>query len=422
VLGAASLGWFFDTMDQRLFILARGPALDALVAAGTPAATKATIGTYVTAMFIAGWATGGLAFGVLGDRLGRLATMMATILTYSLFTGLSALAVGPWDFALYRFLTGLGIGGEFAAGVALVAEALPATARAPALGLMQAVAMLGTFTGTGISLVLEGEARYAGIAGWRWQFLVGLLPAATLVLLRRGVRESEAWLEARAASRREGTRLGGFAELFRDRRWRRASLVGMVLGFVGQIGIWGMGTWTPELIRGALAATELSTSERTRVVGGALMLKDVASIAGIYLFALAAARFGRRPAFLAAFAASLGAAVVTFGWLRTAGDAYWMLPLLGATAWSLLGGYAIYFPELYPTRLRSTGIGLCYNVARDLTAIGLLGMGALLGLFAKLGYAEPLRPAAIAVAGFYGVGMVALWWAPETRGKALPEG
>jgi MFS family permease len=422
VLAAASLGWFFDTMDQRLFILVRSPALAALMP-GTAAAAQSTVATHATALFIAGWATGGLIFGVYGDKLGRLRAMTATILTYSVFTGLSAFATGPVDFGIFRFLAGLGIGGEFAAGVALVAEVLPERARSQALGLMQAVAMLGTFTGTALSLLIEPQARYAGIDGWRWLFGIGMLPALLVVVLRRNVRESEAWVESQAASRREGRSLGGVGELFRDPRWRRASVVGMLLGFAGQIGIWGMGTWTPELIRGALASDlALSAADRNRVVGTGLLLKDVASMLGIYVFSVVAARFGRRPAFAGAFVLSLGAAVLTFGFLHSVQDVYWMMPLLGATAWSLLGGYAIYFPELYPTRLRSSGTGLCYNVARYLTAGGLLGMGALLGAFQAMGYQEPLRPAAISVALLYLIGLAVLPFAPETRGRALPQG
>src|SRR5260370_19988279 len=121
VLLVASLGWLFDTLDQQLFNIARRPAMRALVAEDDVTAYSG----YATTIFLVGWGTGGLAFGVLGDLIGRAKSMVLTILLYSLFTGLSALSVGFWDFATYRFLTGLGVGGQFAVGVSLVAEEMP---------------------------------------------------------------------------------------------------------------------------------------------------------------------------------------------------------------------------------------------------------------------------------------------------------
>src|SRR4051812_21108307 len=133
----AALGWLFDTMDQQLFNLARAPAMQELLT-GTGKDPN-EYGGYATMVFLIGWATGGIAFGILGDRIGRAKTMMFTILVYSIFTGLSAFAQGFWDFVLWRFMTGLGVGGEFAVGVALVAEVMPDRARPFALGLLQAL-------------------------------------------------------------------------------------------------------------------------------------------------------------------------------------------------------------------------------------------------------------------------------------------
>src|SRR5438046_1190597 len=147
----AALGWLFDTMDQQLFNLARVPAMKSLL---RPGQDVALFSGYATAIFLIGWATGGLTFGVLGDRIGRAKTMMWTILIYSACTGLSALAVGFWDFAFYRFVTGLGVGGEFAVGVSLVAEIMPDRARPHALGLLQALSVVGNIAAALISLGL----------------------------------------------------------------------------------------------------------------------------------------------------------------------------------------------------------------------------------------------------------------------------
>jgi predicted MFS family arabinose efflux permease len=406
---AAALGWLFDTMDQRLFILARGPALGSLSGS---AGAQGALATQATSLFIAGWATGGLVFGVVGDRWGRRQTMAVTIAIYSLFTGLTAFAVSPTDFAAYRFLTGLGIGGEFAAGVALVAEVIPGASRPRALGLLQAFGIVGTFLGTALSFFVKPEAVYFGdVPGWRLLFAIGFLPALLLLLLRRGVRESEAWTAARDANER----LGGFRVLFTDPRWRVRSVGGMLLGLAGQLGVWGIGTWTPELIRAALGP---GSGDIART---GLLLKDIAAFGGVWAFSLAAERFGRKPAFFGAFVASIAAIAITFSGLRTERDVYWTMPLLGFTVWSVLAGYAIYFPELYPTRLRSSGTGLCYNVARYLTAGGVMILGRLVETFRDRGYAQPLRPAAIALSAVYLVGLAALVVLPETKGEALPE-
>ena len=420
VLVVACLGWMFDTFDQRLFILARAPAMAKLLPASSDVVAQTQASTWMTAIFIAGWATGGLIFGLFGDRLGRVRTMAITITIYSLFTGLSATSQGLWDFALYRFLTGLGIGGEFAAGAALIAEILPAKVRPYALGLMQATAVLGTLLGTLCSLFIEVTATYAGVDGWRLLFVIGALPALVLIPLRMNVRESDAWLATREQARRGHLTLGGFRVLFKL-PWRRASLVGITLGFSGQLGIWAIGTWSPELMRLVMASEGyLSAAERSRVIGSGLILKDLASAVGIMLFTLAAERYGRRPAFAASFVSSIAAVLICFGWMRETAQIWWMMPLLGLTVWSVLGGFSLYFPELFPTSLRSSGIGLCYNVARYLTAAGILGMGQLLTLFAGAGFTQPLRPAAILLSTGYLLGLGVLWWAPETKGKPLP--
>ena len=461
VLLVATLGWLFDSMDQRLFVLARTPALRELLPDAGDAQVADYAG-YATSIFIVGWATGGLVFGLFGDRWGRTRTMTATIVLYSLFTGLSALAVSWWDFALYRFLGGMGIGGEYAAGVALVAEVVPDRARPYCLGLLQGLAALGQVAGSALSLALGPQAEIEGVAGWRWLFSVGVLPALLVVVIRLSLREPESWLRARKEALQVGgdalhKRLGDLGEIFRDRRWRQHTAIGMTLGMAGQIGLWGIGFWTPELIRGSLlesrqqavAANQgiegaglktaelaaVSTpsaeharatlrrwkAEEDRMVGRGTLLQDMAGMLGIYAFTLATGRLGRRCTFAIAYLAALLATLFTFGQLQAAADVYWMMPLLGFCVSSVYGGFAIYFPELYPTRLRSTGTGFCYNVARYVTALGPLALGKLTLLYTSLGHGMPLRPAAMTLSAVYLVGIVVLPFAPETKGKPLPD-
>jgi MFS family permease len=473
VLAVATLGWLFDSMDQRLFVLARTPALRELIP-GAGEELLISHGGRATAIFILGWATGGLIFGLFGDRWGRARTMMITILLYSLFTGLSALSQTWWDFAVYRFVCGAGIGGEYAAGVALVAETVPARARPYCLGLLQGLAALGQVSGSLVSLAIGPQADYAGIAGWRLLFLVGILPALLVVVIRLGLHEPESWLRAKElarAARRPGgdgdelhRQMGDLREIFGDRRWRRHLLIGMVLGVAGQMGIWGIGFWSPELIRGAqlqqresAAASQLAQvpagrtamvrrvsltdlahattateaqaqtllrrwrAEDDRYVGRATVLQDLAGMLGISAFTWLTGRVGRRPAFAVAYLIGLAATVFVFAGLSRGADSYWMMPLLGFGVSSVFGGFAIYFPELFPTRLRSTGIGFCYNVARYLTALGPLTLGKLTLVFGSLGYDMPLRAAAIALATIYLVGLGILPFAPETKDHPLPE-
>src|SRR5579871_5660368 len=182
VFVVAALGWLFDTMDQQLFNIARLPAIRTVLTnelGHAPSTGEVQeYGGYATSIFLIGWGTGGLLFGVLGDLLGRVRSLMLTILLYSLFTGLSAFSTSPFDFSVYRFLTGLGVGGEFAVGVSLVAEVMPDRARPFALGLLQALSAVGNITAAVAGIVLAFLARDGVIhESWRVMFLIGSIPA-----------------------------------------------------------------------------------------------------------------------------------------------------------------------------------------------------------------------------------------------------
>ena len=410
VLVAASLGWMFDTMDQRLFVLARNPAIVSLLPVGTAASTITWYSGLATAIFMAGWAIGGFFFGIISDRWGRAKTMMVTILIYSAFTGLSALSTGWWDFAAYRFLTGLGVGGEFAAGVSLVAEAMPDRARPYALGVVQTLSALGNILGSLLSLVIMPY-------GWRYLFMAGVLPALLVAVMFNRLHEPEAWLRARQSGRAAGQQLGAVGDLFAP-RWRKNTFVGLTLAICGVVGLWGIGFWSPELIREALRS--LSPAEQSRYVSIGTLVQDAGAFLGIAAFTALTGRIGRRPAFVLGYLIGFAATVMTFGWLRTPEQMYWMIPLLGFCNLSVFAGFSIYFPELYPTRLRGTGVGFCYNVGRVIAALGPLTLGGLTVVFSDMGYASPFRAAAIALASAYLVGAVVSLTAPETKGKPLP--
>ena len=451
VLMVASLGWLFDTMDQQLFNLARNPAMrellkpaeasppspDATTTVATPPTqvSKSEIDWYAglsTAIFMIGWALGGLAFGVLGDRIGRARTMLITILIYSLCTGLSALSRGFWDFAFFRFITGLGVGGEFAVGVALVAEVMPDRARPFALGILQALSavgnMLAAVIAMGLSLLIK--AGYLQ-SSWRVMFVIGALPALLCILIRSRLKEPERWKAVAASTdgvRGEQEKLGSITEMFGDPRWRRNAIVGMLLAFSGVVGLWGIGFFSFDLIssvfRKRYEAQGLSPKETEFWVAFwaavTSLIQNAGAFFGVNAFSYITSRVGRKPAFFVSFLLAMVSTAFTFWFLDSFWDIFWMIPIMGFCQIALFGGYAIYFPELFPTRLRSTGTSFCYNVGRLVAAAGPLTLGALSSLVFR-GFDQPMRPAGVSMCLVFVIGLLALPFAPETKGKPLPE-
>jgi len=420
VLVVACLGWSFDTMDQWLFVFAKQHAIKALLNPAVYPTEEAFsnavtfYGYIATAALMIGWATGGLLFGMIGDRLGRTRTMALTILIYALFTGLSGLSQNWQQFALFRFMTGLGVGGEFAAGAALVAETFPTHSRATALGIVQATSALGNVTAALINLLFASFMNPA--ESWRYLFAVGILPAFLVVVIFMFVREPDAWVQARARAKKGEGGLGTIPGLFRDRTIRRNTLVGLTLASVGVIGFWCISVWSPELLRAVLnpeGKVELKQMVEQRI-SFAGMAQNLGGFFGALCFAWLANRIGRRGGFVVALLGCLVIAPATFFLTSSFLTALIFFFLLGYMLLFLLGGFAVYFPELFPTRLRSTGTGFCYNVARFVTA-GMLFFSA---PFVKA-YGLPMTVLVISVV--FILGLLALPFAPETKGKPLPE-
>ncbi|HKD37868.1 MAG TPA: MFS transporter [Pirellulales bacterium] len=451
VLSVAALGWLFDCLDQQLFTLARRPAMISLLHApggGAPTADQIDgYAGYATSIFLMGWATGGIIFGVLGDRIGRAKTMLWTILLYSLFTGLSALSTGFWDFAAYRFLTGLGVGGEFAVGVALVAEAMPDRARPFALGLLQALSAVGNVSAALINMTLGWMVESGQIDpgnAWRYMFVVGTIPALMAVVVFKYVKEPERW-QAAAHKGAAAKQLGSYRELFGVPRWRRNAIIGLLLAFAGVVGLWGIGFFTVDLmdsvlrlrfaremsgstqltiegIKHALSADQLKQLEGTVAwwKGITAIMQNLGGFFGIWAFSRGTHLVGRKPAFAVAFVAAAASTALVFWRLNEFSQIFWMVPIMGFCQLSLFGGYAIYFPELFPTRLRSTGTSFCYNVGRFVAAVGPF-IRSLLIDHAFKDTSEPIRYAGISMCAIFLVGLFVIPFAPETRGKPLPE-
>jgi MFS family permease len=435
VFVVAALGWLFDTMDQQLFNIARLPAIRTVLTnelGHSPSAGEVQeYGGYATSIFLIGWGTGGLLFGVLGDLLGRVRSLMLTILLYSLFTGLSAFSTSPFDFSVYRFLTGLGVGGEFAVGVSLVAEVMPDRARPFALGLLQALSAVGNITAALIGM-LQGYLTQHGVIrsdyGWRGMFLVGTLPALLTLLIMRRLKEPERW-QALAAKSSAGQRLRAyFGELFGNPRWTRNAIIGLLLASSGIIGLWGIGFFSIDLQRTVFRRQFETSGLPAEQIDGLVsfwagmtsLTMNVGAFFGIYAFSIVTHSLGRKGAFALSFVLALISTAFVFWYFRTVADVFWMIPIMGFCQLALFGGYAIYFPELFPTRLRSTGTSFCYNGARFVAALGPTALGLLTNRVFR-DYPEPMRYAGVTMCAIFLLGLIVLPFAPETKGQPLPE-
>ncbi len=473
------LAWDMDCMDQQLFVLARRPAMVELVApvkegdprlpalqqkmteqaavegkpAPSPEAVRvalrnAEIGEaagYATAIFMVGWAVGGIGFGIMGDRVGRVKTLMLTILLYAIFTGLSAISSSTMDFFIYRFLTGLGVGGVFAAAVTLLAETMPDNARPFVLGLFQASSVIGNCGAALINIGLGYQVYIGAFEGqslmgypltpWRLMFLVGILPGLLVVLIQARLKEPEKWLAMKAAGGKKG---GSYSELLGDPRYRSNALFGLVLAIAGVVGLWGIAFFSPDLQRyvigpryieegkalGKSGAELLAYAEwqGTKWAGITSLVQNMGAFFGIFVFSYVTVYTGRKPAFAAFFILAGLSTASVFLFLKEWSDILWMVPIMGFFQLALFGGYAIYFPELFPTRLRSTGTSFCYNVGRLISAFGPAALGLLTStVYASYPAPEPLRYAGVTMCSIFLLGLIALPFLPETKGKPLPE-
>lgn len=435
----AALGWLFDTMDQQLFVLARDEAVVELMQLEPSDPQVSKYGGYATSIFLIGWAMGGLFFGVLGDRIGRVKTMLLTILLYSIFTGLSVFSQGFIDFAIYRFLTGLGVGGEFAVGVALVAEVMPDRARAYALSWLQALSAVGNCTAAFIYFML-GQLQQAGmlqglaifgmpLTGWRIAFGMGTLPALMVIYIRRKLKEPERWQQQTDVP---VVKLGSYSELFGNPLFRKHALVGLGLGFAGVVGLWGIGFFSVQLQKAVFRAnfvemglTGIELEGKIKLWAGVTsFMINVGAFFGMIASGIVAQRMGRRSAFALAFTSAMLSTAGVFWFFDRPSHVFWMIPLMGFCLLSIFGTLAIYLPELFPTRLRSTGTSFCYNVGRFVAAGGPFIFGILTSevFTADHGFArEPMRYAGVSMCVIFLLGLAVLPFAPETRGKPLPE-
>ncbi|HET6247263.1 MAG TPA: MFS transporter, partial [Tepidisphaeraceae bacterium] len=444
VLLVASMAWFFDCLDQRIFSLARIPALSSLMHLPSSDGSVQHFGKIVTAFFLIGWGIGGLLFGALGDRFGRTRMLTVTILIYSIFTGLSFFSRSGWDFTLFRFMTGLGVGGVFGLAVALVAETVPAIARTQALGLLQLLSAVGNISSSFVKMGVDSLGTHGIVANsqtWRYMFLVGAAPALMVIFSAWFLREPEPWLRLKEAGLLpKGNILSSYAKVIGIARWRRNLVIGALIASTGVVGLWAIGEYAPDLQRNLFntyysapfttkAELEKHAKEIADHVNAAInyafLLNQIGAVVGMWLFTRIALTWGRKPAFFLGFIAAMVSTVFVYWKMTTPRDAYWMMPLMGAGQLGVFAGFSIYLPELFPSALRSTGTSFCYNLGRFAAAGGSFFSAVLSkGVFAVPGNPTsplPLRYSAISMCVIFLIGLVTLWFAPETKGQPLPE-
>ncbi len=440
VLIVASAAWFFDCLDQRLFSLARVPALVELMKLPASDSALQAYGKVVTACFLIGWGIGGLIFGSLGDKFGRARMLTLTILIYSAFTGLSYFSQSKLDFTIFRFLTGVGVGGVFGLAVALIAETVPASARTQSLGLLQILSTVGNITAgfakMGIDALEKNHTITAG-SGWRWMFLIGAVPAFMIIFTRGYLKEPDSWLRLKEQGLlKAGGIFSPYAALLAEARWRKNLLFGALIASTGVIGLWAIGEYAVDLqkivfrqyFEKAVAAGTLAANAVKGEVDWAITIAYLwnmfGAAAGMMMFTRIA-QHGRKLAFIIGFTAALVASFLVYQNMSSPYAARWMMFLMGAAQLSVFAGFAIYLPELFPSRLRSTGTSFCYNLGRFAAAAGSFLSAKLtadvFGGYAKQDPALPLRYAAMTMCSIFLIGLVASFYAPETKGQPLPE-
>jgi MFS family permease len=403
VLTAAFLGWMFDGLEMAIFPLVARPALQSMMPATASLAQDTFVGPWmgkITALFLIGAACGGLAFGWIGDRLGRVRAMTLSILTYSVFTGLCFFANQPWQLGTLRFVAAFGMGGEWSLGVALVMEAWPREKRPLLAGI------IGAASNTGYALIsLTALQFHVTQTSWRWVMIAGAVPALLALAIQLVVPESDRWRQATKDKESRPIR-----EII-ESGLLPVSLVAIGLASIALIGTWGSVQWLP------LWADQLTDGKVHSAKALTQFLSAIGAIIGCILGALVAGRIGRRPAYFGLCLLSFGLCAWLFRSITEYGAPFLLLvTIIGGVTAAFYGWLPLYLPELFPTRVRATGQGLCFNFGRILAAAGALTQGKLVEA-----YGGSYARAGATVTFVYLVGMALIWLAPETKGRALPD-
>ncbi len=430
ILIIASAGWIFDVYEGQIFNITRGQLLHTVLGpAGTPAVISKW-GDIFLGVFLLGGTAGGLLFGSMADRLGRKPTMVLTILMYSIFSGLTFFATTLWQVAALRFLVAMGVGGEWAVAASLVAEVFPANARTHASGIFHATSVVGTWAATGAGIAVASlwfsesiahnlPSAFTNIghaAPWRYAYLVGIIPALLVVVVMAAVKEPESWKRTKSAASLGGTKGGSIKELLSDPRWGKRALLGMLLAAVGLGTFWAVCVAGQDLAKFFLLRDGVAEKEAVATSQSAYgFIQTIGGGLGLLSFGPLCAKFGRKRSFVAIQIAAFIIVPITCYLPQNYGQLKIILPIFGFLTLGMHAGYAIYFPELFPTHLRATGAGFCFNVGRTVAASMLFFSGWLKQQI------PDIRLALTLLSFLFLLGVVVIHYLPETKDQPLPE-
>jgi MFS family permease len=379
------LGWTLDAADFGLYSLVLRPALTELLGGNPPLNQIGKVGGLLSMMGLLGWAVGGFVFGIYADYVGRVRALATSILIYSVFTAMQGLAQGTWDFALYRFIAGLGTGAELMVGIPLLAETLGETHRAKIAGCMMTGGALGTFLGAWTYGLVGGY-------GWRWVFFVGVVPALLLAVVRRHMIEPDRFDAVQV--RRQTVRAGQTVaeddhqfmrfvplQLFTP-ELRRNTIVGLLFGLGSLLAIWTTNIWLPTILSLMVQRGGITGADAVPFVSRGIMIWSLGGIAGYIVFGFVADMIGRRATISLWSAGTIAAGLTLYLGLSTYEPYYpIVLPIFGFFVFGTFSGFAIYLPELFPTHVRSTAVGFTTGTARVVTSFGPLVAGLMVGAF-----------------------------------------
>lgn len=436
VLVVASLGWVFDIFEGQIFVASMRDAMPELL--GVDSADNEIVSTwnnYALASFLLGGAFGGILFGMLSDRIGRSKTMIVTILFYSVFTCVTAFSNAPWQMVALRFLVAMGVGGEWAVASAMVAEVMPKRSRPVMSSIFHASSVFGTLMAVAVGYFIISQKPW-GDDTWRLGFLIGIIPALLVVVIRWKMKEPEQWKQAKERERQDATQVtGSIPELFSSQN-RRNTVVGVALATIGLVTFWGchiygknalMRSAETRILREANVAADATKEAKQAVLADhqsetkqaemiSMCLNTIGGGLGLVLFGGISNMLGRKGAFvfyhLGGFIMALLMFLVLIPQDASPGILYVALPVFGFLTLGMHAGYAVYFPELFPTRLRGTGTGFCFNSGR-------FGTAAAMFLAAKMSWQS--EQTALYLAPLYLVGVFVTLSARETRGTELPD-
>ena len=445
VLIIASLGWVFDVFEGQIFVASMNEAMPSLTSA-EQASKVPLFNNIALGAFLLGGALGGILFGMVSDRIGRTRTMSITILFYSVFTCVSAFSQAWWHMAIFRFLVALGVGGEWAIASAMVYEVFPKRARAHVGGIFHASSVFGTYLAVAAGYFLIGSDAVAQWAAsldiswvdsetipWRLGFAMGVIPAVLIIWIRLSLREPDEWKTARQqADAGTGQKLGSLGELFSS-PFIKKTLVGVSLSTIGLATFWGahiygknvfMETAVTERVTAQASESDQSADQiRTRILNNekstvkgwemlGMLITTTGGGLGLICFGPLCQHLGRVRTFMLYHLGGFVIALIIFQVPLTTTSLYVLLPVFGFLTLGMHAGYAIYFPEMFPTRIRGTGTGFCFNAGRIIAAPILFSMGWLQSTF-DVG----LFGVASGLSFLYLLGALVLLAAPETKGQ-----